>query len=310
MNDRVQTISIKTAAVAALAVAMCVPSLFSASTASAQTECQPDDLLCAEVRIGPGRAGVRIGGAPAPQPAPPPPVVVQPAPQPPTVVVQPAPPPPPQPRPPTVVVQQAPPPPPPQQVVVQPAPVSRRVVVRQRRRYPYSSAGIHLSVGGIFGEELGMGGVGAAFRLRPNPHFALDIGGNFYAGNDYNGMDRWQAPLEVDAMFFINPQHRFQFYALVGVGASYGQASGFNIHTRQFDSRDYIHVGGTAGLGVEWRIARWFALNFDVRGFIQQRVDDDPAAEFTELNDEGRWQQTDTSGGFTGRFGATFYWGR
>jgi len=164
--------------------------------------------------------------------------------------------------------------------------------------------------GGTFGDELAMGGGGAAFRLRPNPHFALDIGGNIYAGNDYNGLDRWQAPFEVDALFFFNPQHRFQFYALVGVGASYGEASGFNIHTRQFDAREYFHLGGTAGLGVEWRISRVFALNFDVRGFIQQRVDDNPEPESTELNDDGRWQQTDTSGGFTGRFGMTFYWGR
>lgn len=297
MNHRALSISLLSAMAGAFLMA---------APASAQTtECQPDDLLCAEVRIGPGRAGVRIGGGTQPAPPPPP----QPAPQPPTVVVQPQPQP--APQPPTVVVQPAPQPAPPPPPVVQPAPQPRRVVVqRSNDRYPRSSAGVHLSLGGIFGDELAMGGGGAAFRLRPNPHFAVDIGGNFYAGNDYNGMDRWQAPFEVDALFFFNPRNRFQFYALVGVGASYGQAEGLNIHTRQYDEREYLHLGGTAGVGVEWRISRVFALNVDLRGFIQQRVDDNPEPEFTELNDEGNWQQTDTSGGVTGRFGMTFYWGR
>ncbi|MCZ7682349.1 MAG: hypothetical protein M5U28_27585 [Sandaracinaceae bacterium] len=86
--------------------------LLMAAPAAAQTECQPDDLFCAELRIGPGRAGIRIGGGEE-QP-PPPPVVVQP--QPPVVIVepqQPVPPPPPvmiqpQPQPPMVIVQPAP----------------------------------------------------------------------------------------------------------------------------------------------------------------------------------------------------------
>ncbi len=301
MNHRALSFSF----LSAMAAALLLASVLAPTRAAAQpSECQPDDLLCAEVRIGPGSAGIRIGGAPQPAP-PPPPVMV---PQPPTVVVQPAPPPPPPPMPPTVVVQQPAPPPPPM-TVVQPAP--RRVVVqRPRTRYPESSAGVHLSLGGVFGDELGMGGGGVAFRLRPNPHFALDIGGNLYGGNDYNGMDRWQAPLEVTGMFFFNPQHRFQFYALLGIGASFGHAEGLNIHTGQFDSRDMWHLGGAAGLGLEWRLGRVFALNFDVRGFIQQRVDDNPEPEFTEMNDDGVWQQTDTSGGFMGRVGMTFYWGR
>ena len=42
----------------AIAAAM----LFAAPAAAQQTECQPDDLFCAEVRIGPGSAGIRIGG--------------------------------------------------------------------------------------------------------------------------------------------------------------------------------------------------------------------------------------------------------
>lgn len=283
--------------------------LLLAAPASAQTtECQPDDLFCAELRIGPGRAGVRIGTDPAPPP-PPPPVVVEPAPQPPVVIVQPAPePPPPPPQPPTVIVQPAPPPPPPPPAVyVPPAPQPVYVAPRRPRdRFPYSSTGLHLHVDGLFGDNVGMGGGGGAFRIRPIPHIAIDLGGAFFVGQDYNGMDRWEVPFTADLLFFFNPQHRFQFYALAGVGASFGHAEGINIHTGNLDSRDFAHLGGQLGLGVEWRIGRGFALNLDVRGFLRERVDDNPRPEFVERGSDG-WVSTNTSGGFLGRLGMTFY---
>lgn len=275
--------------------------LLSATAEAQSTECQPDDLLCAEVRIGPGTGRLRIGGGTQPAPPPPPPVVVE-EPAPPVVIVQPQ-----QPPPPPVVVQPA-PPPPPQVVHVQPAPqptYEQQRPQRPRSRYPYSQTGLHLHLGGLFGEELAMGGGGAAFRIRPNPHFAIDIGGAIYGGNDYNGLDRVELPMTVDAIFFFNPQHRFQFYGLLGVGGSFGHAEGFNIRTGQLDDRDYAHLGGEAGLGVEWRIGRHFALNLDVRGFIRQRVDGNPEPEFREGS-----RTTDTSGGVIGQAGMTFYFGR
>ena len=277
--------------------------LLSATAEAQSTECQPDDLLCAEVRIGPGTGRLRIGGGTQPAPPPPPPVVVQ-EPQPPVVIVQPQ-----QPPPPPQVVQVQ-PPPPPQVVQVQPAPQPVYVQqpqprVRPRTRYPYSQTGLHLHLGGLFGEELAMGGGGAAFRIRPNPHFALDIGSAIYGGNDYNGLDRVEVPLTVDAIFFFNPQHRFQFYALVGLGGSLGHAEGFNVNTDRLDDRDYAHLGGEAGFGVEWRLGRLFALNLDVRGFIRHRVDGNPEPEFREGG-----QSTDTSGGVIGQAGMTFYFGR
>lgn len=160
------------------------------------------------------------------------------------------------------------------------------------------------------GDELEMGGGGAAFRLRPNPWFALDLGGSVYFGNDYNGLDRTEIPITADALFFFNPHHRFQFYALIGVGGSWSHAEGFNRFTRNFRSRDYGHLGGSLGLGLEWRISRVFALNLDVRGFVRQRVDDNPEPEFIERTDSGRIQSTDTSGGFVAQLGMTFYFGR
>lgn len=280
--------------------------MIAAPASAQQTECQPDDLLCAEVRIGPAQGGIRIG--PGRQQPPPPP----PDPQPPVVVVQPEyQPPPPPPQPPVVVVQpQYQPAPPVTQYVVQPPPPQRVIVQRPQSRFPYSTTGLHLHLDGIFGDELAMGGGGAAFRIRPNPWFALDIGAGLYGGNDYNGLDRVEVPVTVDAMIFFNPQHRFQVYALVGVGTSFGHAEGFNIHTSQFDTRDYVHLGGEAGLGLEWRIGRHFALNLDVRGFIRHRVDDNPEPEFTEVNDAGNWISTDLSGGVVARGGMTFYFGR
>ncbi len=277
--------------------------LLAAPASAQQTECQPDDLFCAEVRIGPAQGGIRIGPGHQ-QPAPPPA-------QPPTVIVQPQPQPPPPPQPPVVVVQpQARPvyrPRPVQTYVVQQPP--QQVHVHQPRdRFPYSSTGIQLHVDGIFGDRLGMGGAGAAFRIRPNPWFALDIGGALYGGTDYNGLDRVDVPLTVDAIFFFNPHHRFQFYALVGVGAAYSYAQGYNINTnRSVDGRSYFHLGGEAGIGIEWRISRVFALNFDVRGFLRQRVDENPEPEFIERNALGGTRSTDLSGGMLGRAGMTFY---
>lgn len=275
--------------------------------AAAQTDCQPDDLFCAEVRIGPGRGSVRVG--PAPQPAPPPPpVVVQPQPAPPPVIVQPAPPPPvvvqPQPTPPTVIVQPAPapptqvvqPPPPPAPVIVQ----QRRVRVRQQL-VPDSERGLHLQIGGLFGDRLSIGGAGGAFRVRPTPHLALDIGAGAYGGHDYNDLARLEVPVTVDALLFFNPQHRFAFYAVAGVGVSFAHAEGRDLSGFRQD-RDYAYLGGQLGGGVEWRISRVWALNFDVRGFMRQRVDDNPVPEFVEAG-----RSTDTSGGAVGQLGMTFY---
>ncbi len=282
--------------------------LLMAAPAAAQTECQPDDLFCAELRIGPGRAGIRIGGGEE-QP-PPPPVVVQP--QPPVVIVepqQPVPPPPPvmiqpQPQPPMVIVQPAPPPPPPQQIYV--APMPQRPLVRREDRFPYSSIGLHLHLDGLAGEDLGMGGGGAALRLRPLPHIGVDLGASLYGGQDWNGLDRVEVPIQADVLFFFNPYHRFQVYALIGVGGSFSHAEGYNVRLNTFEDRDYAHLGGEVGLGLEWRISRVFAMNIDGRAFIRHRVDNNPNPEF--VSESG--QQTDTSGGFVGRVGMTFYFGQ
>jgi len=211
-----------------------------------------------------------------------------------------------------VVVHEEEPPPPPV-VVYQPPPERRRTVVvrqRQQRHYHYDvepvqvGMGLHGQIGGMISDRVHMGGAHGAFRLRPgNGHFALDLGVGAYAGQDFNGMDRVEVPLTADFLFFVNPRHRLQVYGVAGVGLSVGHAEGFNESIGNFDERDYAHVGGQLGAGLELRLSRWFALNGDVRGFVRERVDDDPRPEF--VDEDGR--TTDTSGGVLLNLGATVY---
>jgi hypothetical protein len=228
----------------------------------------------------------------------PPPVIVQPPPPP--VVVQPPPPPV---QPPVVYVQQPPPP----VIVAQPQP---QVVTVQRSRVVYDlvpafDMGLHLQIGGLFSDRIGMGGGGAAFRIRPMEHLAIDIGMGIYGGQDYQGADRWEMPIVADIIVFFNPGDRLQVYALAGGGMSFGQQGSYTRFDRDFiPSRDLAYAGGEAGLGVEWRIGRHFALNLDVRAFLREQVGG--GVEFTEIQD-GVTRSTNTSTGVYGNLGMTFY---
>ena len=97
-------------------------------------------------------------------------------------------------------------------------------------------------------------------------------------------------------LFFINPQSKVQFYVLLGAGLSFGKKETFN------EIRNMTHVGGQAGLGLEFRFAPAFALNADVRGVLQHRIDNDPRPEFVD-----GMRSSDTSGGALMTFGGTFY---
>lgn len=274
--------------------ALAAPSL---AFAQVDTRCRPDDLLCADAQIGPIEGHIRIGPGDAP-----PPVVVETPPPPPVVVV------PPPVQPPVVVVQA--PPPPPQQVVVVSAPPPREPpvvqvqTVRQRRvvydLVPTFDMGLHLDGGVMFSDRIGMGGLNAALRIRPESHVAIDVGTGVWYGSDYNGLDHWEMPLQVDLLVYFNPENMFQVYGVIGGGMSFGNASG------RGTSRDLMYAGGEAGLGAELRLSRFFALNLDVRGFLRQRVGDGPP-EFSQISSAGLLQTTDTSGGFYGTLGMTFY---
>jgi hypothetical protein len=283
-----------------VAAALAAPSL---ALAQVDTRCRPDDLLCADVGVGPIEGHLRIGPGDAP-----PPVVVETPPvvvAPPPVVVQP----------PVVVVQA---PPPPQQVVVvapyppREPPMVAVQTVRQRRvvydLVPTFDLGLHIGGGLLFTDHGGMGGADAALRIRPESHIGIDIGTGFWGGSDYNGRDHWEMPLQADLLFFFNPENMFQVYALVGGGVSFGHNGPSSLTTSGLTStggRDVTYAGGEAGLGAELRLSRWFAINLDVRGFIRQQVGGGPP-EFSRIQG-AVLQTTDTSGGVYATLGATFY---
>ncbi|MBN8614929.1 MAG: hypothetical protein J0L92_30295 [Deltaproteobacteria bacterium] len=287
-----------------LVVALSALPLFASEVHAQDAQCRPGDLLCGEVQLGPIQGQIRIGPGDA---APPPPVYVQPVPPP--VVVQPPPPvyvqpPPPVVQPPVVYVQQPPPP-----VVVQPP--QPQVITVQRRRVVYDlvpafDMGLHLHIGGLFSDRVAMGGGMAAFRIRPIEFLAIDLGMGIYGGQDYQGADRWEVPVVADILVFFNPGDRFQVYGLVGGGVSFGQQGSYSGGPRGdfFASRDLAYVGGEAGLGLEWRIGRHFALNLDARAFLREQVGG--GVEFTEIQD-GVTRTTNTSTGVVGNLGMTFY---
>ncbi len=272
--------------------ALAAPSL---AFAQVDTRCRPDDLLCADVGIGPVEGHLRIGPGDAP-----PPVVVE---TPPPVVVQA----PPVAQPPVVVVAG---PPPPQVVVVQPPPREPQVVAVQTRRerrvvydlVPTFDLGLHLGGGVMFSDRIGMGGLNAAFRIRPESHIAIDIGTGFWYGNDYNGADHWEMPVQADLLVYFNPENMFQVYGVIGGGMSFGHAQGGLTGI----GRDLMYAGGEAGLGAELRLSRFFAINLDVRGFLRQQVGGG-APEFSQISAAGLEQTTNTSMGIYGQLGMTFY---
>jgi hypothetical protein len=156
----------------------------------------------------------------------------------------------------------------------------------------------------MFTDNVQMGGFSAGVRFRPIGVFALDVGLGIYGGSDWNDNARVEVPLTVDALFFVNPRSRVQFYLLAGVGASWAHA-GFDV--TGYGGREYTYLGGEGGLGLEFRLSRHFAINTDFRAFLRGRVDDNPYPEFERTTAGGLVQTTDVSGGVRGTFGATIY---
>lgn len=218
----------------------------------------------------------------------------------------------PPPTPPRYIIVEAPPPPPhyvivepPQEPVVtqapqpepEPAPEPPAPAPRARRR---GRVGIHGSIGGIAAESVSMGGFAAALRLRPTDHFAFDLGVGAYSGEDWNGQQRLEVPITLDLLAFVNPRRRLQLYFVLGVGASAAFLEDETSWNQDYDP-SYTYLGGTAGIGLEWRLGQHFALNADARGFLRRRVDSDEP-EFVDGT-----RETNTSAGLLGNLGATVY---
>lgn len=156
--------------------------------------------------------------------------------------------------------------------------------------------GLHFDFGGTFGPQVVMGGFQGALRFRPKEHVGIDLGSGYFAGNDYQGFYRTEIPVTANVLFFVNPQHKLQLYFLIGPGLSFGRVDTFN------EVRRMTHIGGQAGMGIEWRLAPAFALNVDVRGVLRHRIDSDPRPEFIDGT-----RSTNTSGGAMLTFGGTIY---
>ena len=294
----------------ALALVLAIPAIASAQTAPAPGQggagaCPPGSWFCASAPTDqPAPAGQPIQGGlqPLPDPdGPPPPqprarripgVTYAPAPsQPPVVVYQPPPP---------VMVVRPETPPPYEYAPPHPSP-----------RFAGREWGLNMrleaaSLGSGYQHNAGMGGAGAGLRFKPNRYFGLETDLDFLGGHGYVGDVRHETALSFNALMFLNPRSRAQFYLLAGFGWSWANSKNDpNDPTTTPYSQDYSYFGGQAGIGLELRLTRVLALNVDLRGFVRSRTDQlaQQTPEFT--NAQG--QSTNTSGGGLLTGGMTLY---
>lgn len=211
------------------------------------------------------------------------------------------------------------PPPPPTVVVQRPVPRYEPPPAafhrRQRSEWGFN---MHL-LGALMGDrsdksnDSGMGGVGFALRARPTGYFALDFGLDVVGGRDYYGRRRTEVPLSVNALVFVNPRDRAQFYMLGGLGWSSARVEvpfeykGPNYSSSGSTIDRYGYFGVQGGAGFEFRVAKKTALNIDLIGFVRGRTDQ-AAATNPEFTDKATGRRSNTSGGGLLRGGLTFYW--
>lgn len=153
----------------------------------------------------------------------------------------------------------------------------------------------------------GMGGLGASFRFRPVPAFALDIGLDVMGGSGYYNEDRIESALSTSAMVYFNPGSRFQIYGLAGVHYAHAEVDGDYYEDywgdAYYDGIDRNYLGGHAGIGLEWRVGRHVGIDLDGIALIRGRIDGG-APEYRNADGE----TTDTSAGGMIRGGVTFWW--
>lgn len=270
-----------------VACAFAVPLALASSTAHAQgtepaKDCPPGSWFCGDTAPPPAGANKDLqplpsNGSDAKPAAPPPPVIIyQP---PPTVVVAP---------------REAPP----------------AYYYVPRHAPPKREWGMNLHVGGLMlgkgrDDNAGMALIGLGLRFRPAPAFAIEADLDFAGGRDYNGFRRKETAFGFNGLFFVNPKNKTQVYFLAGIGWSGATA----VDDRNgYDATEYKYgyFGGTAGVGLEFRLSKVVALNLDLRGFVRGRVDDNRKNNPEFVDSNGR--TTNTSGGGLMQGGLTFYW--
>ena len=156
-----------------------------------------------------------------------------------------------------------------------------------------------------FDRDAGMGGIGASYRYRPVRSLALDVGIDFFAGQDFQGFQRTERALSLNGLVFFNPRDKVQVYALFGLGFSSADVEREG-PTGEIIEDDYGYFGFQTGLGLEFAVWRSASLNLDLIGFIRGRTDAE-AAENPEFVDPETGRATNTSGGGLLRGGVTFY---
>jgi hypothetical protein len=245
-----------------------------------QPNCEPGSWFCGDTQPPPRN--------PAP---PPPPASPAPEPERPVVVVTPAPPP-------AVVIQprEA---PAPYHYVPQPAPRK-------------SEWGLNLHLGAAsFGERndhrSGLGLAGVGLRFRPVTQVAIEGNIDAAVGRDYSGNHRTETALSFNGLFYLSPKsipnRRAQVYALAGFGWSAARVA---FDRAEGGNEMYTYFGGQLGLGIEYRVASWFAVNADLRGLVRTRIDDGRSKNPEFVSSDGR--TTNTSGAALAQAGMTFYW--
>lgn len=151
-------------------------------------------------------------------------------------------------------------------------------------------------------ENTKMGGMGFAIRTRPWGHFAFDFGVDFINGIDFQGNRRQEIPLSLNALWFINPRSKAQFYFLGGINWSNAR-----VDLPAGNRAEYSYFGAQGGAGLEIRFSRRIAMNLDFLGFIRGRTDDGARYQ-PEFVDPTTGRATNTSGGGLFRLGLTAYW--
>ena len=194
--------------------------------------------------------------------------------------------------------------------------VPRVAPARPRHRRGFREWGVNLhAVVGLMGNDSAMSpdadmnGVGAALRYRPIPHIAIEGALELVWGTDYNGYQRLEDALLLNALFFANPRSAVQLYGLAGFGFGAAYLDSGLTQNGQPVLRDeaYRYAGAQIGVGVEGRVTRHFALGADLLGFLRWR-NDRQASQNPEFVDAATGRSTNVSGGGLLRLGATFYW--
>lgn len=140
------------------------------------------------------------------------------------------------------------------------------------------------------GDGGAMGGVGGILRFRPRGGvFAMQGELGSYFGSDYNNDKRSEFAMSGNIMFFVMPKKKTSLYFLGGLGFaaahvsrnnSYDSYGGARSYYSQPSSSNFSYFGAQTGIGLEVGLGSHFALDFQLRGFMRQRIDSASEPEF------------------------------